>query len=570
MQRGYSYDALGRLLTRTQSRQGGTRNDSFTHNDRSELTAATLGTDAYAYAYDNVGNRLTAQEAAEEATAYTANNLNQYTAIQEGTAEAFAPTYDADGNQTLVKTSTGIWAVTYNVANRPTVFANEATGTVVECSYDSVGRRATKKVTVNGTVTLHQRYIYRGYLQIAALDLTRTAHPCLWLITWDPTQPVATRPLAIQKDGTWYTYGFDLTKNVMEVFGSDGYIKTAYTYTPFGEATASGNVTQPIQWSSEYFDDEVDLAYYNYRFYNPASSIWLSRDPIFEKGGTNLYYIANSLLFCDILGLSISGRLSRYLLYRMILKNGPKSSRQELVKYIRSVKDFHKYFELHHMCSKANVRNLRVDLNLSESVDHLGNLIHLPTPQGKVIIDDLVEQGLLYPHMRNLPVHRGYSRWHRVADQAVSRKLRRTKSISEAAKSMKEELFNGTYKAVPIVIIGANQAFSEETFDDCDIEEKIMSALAQYIEELEKYERKLSSYEWELKRHEETIATMKKYSTDKAKVSTYWNNSVTRFFDDWINPVSIVEFSIDLGTSIHKPTPPDEPIMPEILKRYIK
>ena len=33
-------------------------------------------------------------------------------------------------------------------------------------------------------------------------------------------QPVATRPLVIQKDGTWRTYGLDLTKNVCEVFGS--------------------------------------------------------------------------------------------------------------------------------------------------------------------------------------------------------------------------------------------------------------------------------------------------------------------------------------------------------------
>ena len=54
---------------------------------------------------------------------------------------------------------------------------------------------------VDGTVTLHQRYLYRGYLRIAACDLLRPAHPCLWLITWDPTQDVATRPLAIQKDG---------------------------------------------------------------------------------------------------------------------------------------------------------------------------------------------------------------------------------------------------------------------------------------------------------------------------------------------------------------------------------
>ena len=44
-----------------------------------------------------------------------------------------------------------------------------------EC--DHMGRRAIKRVMVNGNVTLHQRYIYRGYLQIACIDLTRGHHP---------------------------------------------------------------------------------------------------------------------------------------------------------------------------------------------------------------------------------------------------------------------------------------------------------------------------------------------------------------------------------------------------------
>jgi len=45
-------------------------------------------------------------------------------------------------------------------------------------------------------------------------------------VTWDPSQATATRPLAIQKDGTWFTYGYDITKNVCEVFGPAGYIRT--------------------------------------------------------------------------------------------------------------------------------------------------------------------------------------------------------------------------------------------------------------------------------------------------------------------------------------------------------
>ncbi|MBT9450020.1 hypothetical protein ICN84_08025 [Akkermansia glycaniphila] len=126
-----------------------------------------------------------------------------------------------------------------------------------------------KKVTVNGTVVLHQHNLYRDYLQIAALDLTRSNAPALWLLHWDPTQPVATRPLSLRKNGTWYTYGHDLTKNVTELYKADGTIAPAYDYTPYGSVTASG-IDQPIQWSSEHYDPELALVYYNYRYYTPA------------------------------------------------------------------------------------------------------------------------------------------------------------------------------------------------------------------------------------------------------------------------------------------------------------
>ena len=245
--RAYTYDTLGRPVTRSTSKDGSTVNDSFGYNVRSELNTATVNNETYAYDYDNIGNRENAQEAAEFATSYESNDLNQYTAIGD-----FEPTYDDAGNQTKVKTNSGIWSVVYNAENRPTEFTNEDSGTIVECSYDYMGRRATKKVTVNGSVTLHQRFLYRGYLQIACLDLTRNTHPALWFITWNPAHPVTSRPLAIQKDGTWYTYGIDISKNICELFGNSGYIVATYTYTPFGAVTTSGNSSQPIQWSSEY------------------------------------------------------------------------------------------------------------------------------------------------------------------------------------------------------------------------------------------------------------------------------------------------------------------------------
>ena len=73
---------LGLPAIRTWQRK--TASDSFSYNDRNELTAATLSTAPYGYSYDNIGNRKTAQELAQELT-YASNNLNQYTSIANST-----------------------------------------------------------------------------------------------------------------------------------------------------------------------------------------------------------------------------------------------------------------------------------------------------------------------------------------------------------------------------------------------------------------------------------------------------------------------------------------------------
>jgi hypothetical protein len=36
--------------------------------------------------------------------------------VQHTAIDTFAPQYDADGNQTLIKTSTGVWSVAYRRA----------------------------------------------------------------------------------------------------------------------------------------------------------------------------------------------------------------------------------------------------------------------------------------------------------------------------------------------------------------------------------------------------------------------------------------------------------------------
>ena len=45
----------------------------------------------------------------------------------------------------------------------------------------------------------------------------------------------------------------------------------------------------PFRFSTKYQDDETDLVYYGLRYLKTATGGWLSRDPIGESGGENLY-----------------------------------------------------------------------------------------------------------------------------------------------------------------------------------------------------------------------------------------------------------------------------------------
>ena len=57
-------------------------------------------------------SRKTARELEEE-DSYDATGLNQYVDIAGG-EEHFNPVYAADGNQATIRTSTGIWEVSYD------------------------------------------------------------------------------------------------------------------------------------------------------------------------------------------------------------------------------------------------------------------------------------------------------------------------------------------------------------------------------------------------------------------------------------------------------------------------
>ena len=112
-----------------------------------------------------------------------------------------------------------------------------------------------------------------------------------------------------------------MTENGTELLDAEGNIAATYYYAPFGTVTAAGPAAHrnPIQWSSEHYDPELALVYYNYRHYNPADGRWINRDPIAERGGFNLYgFVGNRSIFrCDIHGtqeqIKIPGHGHRFI-----------------------------------------------------------------------------------------------------------------------------------------------------------------------------------------------------------------------------------------------------------------
>jgi RHS repeat-associated protein len=105
-----------------------------------------------------------------------------------------------------------------------------------------------------------------------------------------------------------YTYTLDANKNVSDLTDVQGNVVAHYEYSPFGTHVATGSYTgNPFRFSSEVFDSETGLIYYNYRYYNPNLGRWINRDPIEEQGGWNLYVmignnVNNKMDNCGLLG----------------------------------------------------------------------------------------------------------------------------------------------------------------------------------------------------------------------------------------------------------------------------
>jgi len=79
-------------------------------------------------------------------------------------------------------------------------------------------------------------------------------------------------------------------------------IAAHYEYDPYGNvinnlSSYTYATANPFRFSTKWFDEETHLGYWGHRYYSPRLGRWMSRDPIEERGGWNLYaFVRNQLL----------------------------------------------------------------------------------------------------------------------------------------------------------------------------------------------------------------------------------------------------------------------------------
>jgi len=327
---GNANDALGRRVARTDTAGEVETANAFNYNLPSEVTNVVMGGTTYSYAYDPIGNRTESAVAVgngqPDVAAYGANILNQYSAVTNSAASAFpreiVPAYDDDGNMTAY----GPWTYTWDAENRMSSACSNGVLLVTNV-YDHMSRRISKEVlALNGGTGLFEpvrrnEFLWDGWNMVReivsgagstftnyytwGLDLSGTlqgAGGVGGLLAVTRVGPESPQPQVFYPC-------YDANGNVTAYLDSQGAAVGAFEYDAFGNTVAenvSGGLHLPFRFSTKYWDAETGLYYYGYRYYRPDLGRWVSRDPIGENGGRNLYVIVHnrSVDRRDLLGLT--------------------------------------------------------------------------------------------------------------------------------------------------------------------------------------------------------------------------------------------------------------------------
>ena len=292
----YTNDTIGRRTGVQKSGTAFTTTDTIAwgYDDRSQVTSAVAANDPnydYSYAYDPIGNRTTSvtkETGTPVTTGYTSSQLNQYTAITGRTD----PTYDDDGNMTLLPAAAGDWTLAWDGENR--LVSAESSSARLEFLYDYMGRRVEKMTyagtTGDWTLSETRRFLYDGWNLIAefvvdgeTVSLDR-AH--LWGLDLSGSlqgEDGVGGLLRTSEHGATvaaYYPDYDANGNVSEYLDSAGSMVAHYEYSPFGRTTvATGTKAAdfPFRFSTRFLDSAFSLYLYGHLYYSPSLARGISR-----------------------------------------------------------------------------------------------------------------------------------------------------------------------------------------------------------------------------------------------------------------------------------------------------
>ncbi|WP_367875382.1 RHS repeat-associated core domain-containing protein [Luteolibacter sp. Populi] len=242
-----------------------------------------------------------------------------------------APTYDWSGNLTWDGRWDYVWDAENRLASMTTAEIAYNAGVPrqqIGFVYDSDWRRIAKTVsTWNGggyAFTSNTLFLYDGWNLIgeySAPSAVPTSLTIQVVHTWG-TDVSGTMQGAGGVGGLLATEvknpaavcypAYDANGNISAwVDGSENVLERR-EYSPFGQLVSryrfgSDLVLDRLSFgfSAKYEDAETGMLYYGFRFYDPVSGKWISRDPINESGGENLYRFSgnNGVMRWDYLGL---------------------------------------------------------------------------------------------------------------------------------------------------------------------------------------------------------------------------------------------------------------------------
>jgi RHS repeat-associated protein len=302
----YSVNATGQrtATSQTGSAFASVRSIAWGYDTLGQLTSAATSDHSAdrAYQYDAIGNRKKSANAltlpADDT--YTANALNQYSSITGPQSAILNPAYDLDGNATaypLPANPAANSVCTWDAENRLT--SATVNGVTITYQYDANSRRIAKTSAATQQSTV---YLYDGWNIVAEYVGSAGLQPALsktdlWGLDLSWTLQGAGGVgglLAVHihnPQSSIYYPSYDGNGNISEYLAATGAVNAHFEYDPFGNTTVNTDTTGRLahRFSTKPVDSETGLYYYGYRYYDPLTGRWPSRDPIAERGGVNLY-----------------------------------------------------------------------------------------------------------------------------------------------------------------------------------------------------------------------------------------------------------------------------------------